>query len=95
MDTDSSSQTYSKKEIADAIFNKLNPHFSALLGANQAFGFQTSGNNLTKELNEALKDWFDANDSTKLVALLQTAQVTNALSEQELQTFIEQIESAK
>ncbi len=85
----------SKKEIADAIFTKLNPHFSTLLGTNQGFGFQTSGSNLTQELSVALKDWFEHDDSSKLEALLRTAQLTNVLSEQELNSFLDQIEAAK
>ena len=84
-----------KKAIADDIFKKLNPHFSALLGSNQGFGFQTSGGNFTQDMSIALKDWFERDDSTKLEALLRTAQLTNALSEQELDSFLTQIKSAK
>ena len=84
-----------KKVIADDIFKKLNPHFSALLGTNQGFGFQTSGGNFTQDMSIALKDWFERDDSTKLEALLRTAQLTNALSEQELDSFLTQIKSAK
>ncbi len=84
-----------KKTIADAIFKKLNPHFSALLGTNQGFGFQTSGGNFTQDMSIALKEWFEHDDSTKLEALLRTAQLTNALSEQELDSFLDQIEATK
>ena len=87
--------TQAKKAIADEIFKKLNPHFSALLGTNQGFGFQTSGGNFTQDFSSALKDWFEHDDSTKLEALLRTAQLTNALSEQELDSFLTQIEPAK
>lgn len=83
-----------KKVIADNIFKAINPHFSALLGSNQAFGFQTSGSNTTAQFTSALKKWLDKDDATELIGFLRTAQVTNVITEKELNNFLDDIEQA-
>ena len=84
-----------KKAVADDIFKALNPHFSALLGSNQALGFQTSGSNTTERFTAALKLWLEQDNADELVGFLRTAQVTGVLSESELDTFLDKIEAIK
>lgn len=84
-----------KKQVADNIFKQLNPHFSTLLGSGMGYGIETGSQTMTVAFNSALKKWFEQNDSSELVALLRTAQVTNVISEKELDAFLDDIEQAK
>ena len=84
-----------KKQVADDIFKQLNPHFSALLGSNMGSGIETGSAGMTKAFNGALKKWFEQNDTDELVGFLRTAQVTNVISEKELDKFLDDIEQAK
>ena len=83
-----------KKQVADKIFKQLNPHFSTLLGTGMGSGLETGSSNMTVTFNSALKKWFEQNDSDELVAMLRTAQVTNVISETELDAFLDAIEQA-
>lgn len=83
-----------KKQIADKIFKQLNPHFSALLGSNIGYGIETGSASMAKSFNNALKQWFEHNNVDELVGFLRTAQVTNVISEKELDTFLDEIEEA-
>lgn len=88
-------QNLVKKQIADDIFKKLNPHFSTILGSNMANAVSTSSNTMMQQFNFALKQWFEQDNSDGLVGFLRTAQVTNVISEKELNGFLDEIEVAK
>lgn len=83
-----------KKQIADDIFKKLNPHFSTILGSNMGYAVSTSSNTMSQQLNLALKQWFELGKTDDLVGFLRTAQVTNVISQKELDSFLDDIESA-
>lgn len=83
-----------KKQIADKIFKQLNPHFSALLGSNIGYGVETSSASMTQSFNNALIQWFEHDNVDELVGFLRTAQVTNVISEKEMNTFLDEIEEA-
>lgn len=85
-------QNLAKKQIADDIFKQLNPHFSALLGSNAGYGVSTGSNTMTQDFNTALKQWFEQDNADELVGFLRTAQVTNVISEAELDKFLDSIE---
>lgn len=89
-----SKQNLNKKQIADDIYNKLNPHFSTLLGSNMGYGVSTSSNSMALDFNVALKQWFEYNASDQIIGFLRTAQVTGVISEQELDIFLDEIERA-
>lgn len=83
-----------KKQVADDIFKQLNPHFSALLGSNIGYGVEAGSAGMTARFNSALKQWFEHNNADELVGFLRTAQVTNVISEKELNKFLDDIEQA-
>jgi hypothetical protein len=84
-----------KKEIANAIFAALNPHFSALLGATSGSAVQTAGATVGQNLAEACQLWFAKDDVSQLTGILLTAQVTGAISQSELDNFMDAIASAQ
>ena len=84
-----------KKEIANEIFSALNPHFSALLGATSGAAVQTAGATVGKNLAEACQTWFAKDDASQLMGILLTAQVTGAISQAELDSFMDAIASAQ
>lgn len=86
-------QNLTKKQIADDIFKHLNPHFSALLGSNMAYGVSSGSNSMIQQFNSALKQWFEHDDANELAGFLRTAQVTGVISEKELDKFLDEIEA--
>jgi hypothetical protein len=87
-------QNLAKKQVANDIFKQLNPHFSALLGSNIGYGVSTSSNSMAQDFNTALRQWFEQDNADELVGFLRTAQVTNVISETELNNFLDEIDQA-
>lgn len=83
-----------KKAIANDIFKAINPHFSVLLGSNTGLGIGTGGVK-AQDFNSAIKKWLEQDDSQELIGFLRTAQVTNLISESELDAFLDKIASVK